>query len=97
MFLEFGVSSLVPSVKTHLLWLSAGSAELKMPRNTGAQRGKPAALLGVHSISAALAAAAVDVVTDKSFINLAPDIIYAQAAGQVTAKWPWNPANQQFF
>lgn len=70
-----------------------------MPRNacTGAQRGKPAALLGVHSILAALVAKAVDVVTDKSFINLAPDIIYAQATGQVTAKRPWNPANQQFF
>lgn len=96
MFLEFGVSSLVPSVKSHMFWLSAGSAELKMPRNacTGAQRGKPAALLGAHSI---LAAFAVDVVTDKSFINLAPDIIYAQATGQVAAKRPWNPANQQFF
>lgn len=90
MFLEFGVSSLVPSVKSHMFWLSAGSAELKMPRNacTGAQRGKLAAWQ--------LAATAVDVVTDKSFINLAPDIIYAQATGQVTAKRPWNPANQQF-
>lgn len=98
MFLEFGVSSLVPSVKSLMFWLSAGSAELKMPRNacTGAQRGKPAALLGVLSILAVLAATVVDVVTDKSFINLAPDIVYAQATGQATAKRPWNPANQQF-
>lgn len=98
--LVFGVWCLLScafSENSHVL--AQCSAELKMPRNacTGAQRGEPAALLGVHSILAALAAAAVDVVTDKSFINLAPDIIYAQAAGRVTAKWPWNPANQQFF
>lgn len=66
MFLELGVSSLVPSVKSHMLWLSAGSAELKMPRNacTGAQRGEPAALLGLPCILVASVAAAVEVLTD---------------------------------
>lgn len=65
-----------------------GPVGLKMPRNAcmGAQRGKLAALLGIHSILAASVATRVDAVTNKSFINLAPNIIYAQATWQLTAK-----------
>lgn len=83
--LVFGVRCLLSCAFAEISHVLAqnisGPVGLKMPRNAcmGAQRGKLAALLGIHSILAASVAMRINAATNNSFINLAPNIIYAQA------------------